>query len=187
MNEPKLLTKAEFAKIAGVSTRTIERLSQDGVVAPIKKKPLSFSLDDIAAYVSKIINEAKGKEKDAIAKDKELAKLDGEARIKQAKAETEELKLKELRGELHRAEDVEAIVTDHALYVRSLLLAMPGKLAVDVANINTAAEAAERIKKEVYHVLNAAVDYRYDPEEYAKRVREREGWKDMQNEESQSD
>lgn len=183
MNETKMLTKAEFAKIAGVSVRTIERLSQEGKITPVKKKPVCFSLDTVAAYINQILDEAKGKEKDAMAKDKELSKLDGEARIKQAKAEMEELKLKELRGELHAAEDVKAIVTDHALYIRSLLLAMPGKLAVDVANINTAAEAADRIKKEVYRVLTAAANYKYDPEEYAKRVRDREGWKESQDEE----
>lgn len=184
MNQAKLLTKAEFAKLAGISTRTVERLSQDGKVKPERKKPLSFTVDSVAEYINKLLDESKNKEKDEIAKDKELLKLDGEARIKQAKAEQEELKLKELRGELHSADDVEAITTDHALYIRSMLLAMPGKLAVDLANISTAAEASERIRKEVYYILDCASEYKYDPAEYAKRVREREGWKEMNEEET---
>lgn len=183
MKEEKTFTKVEFAKLLGVSTRSIDFWVENKKVTPLQTKPMKFTLDEIAKCIKTILDEAKGKEKDAMAKDKELSKLDGEARIKQAKAEIEELKLKELHGELHAAEDVKAIVTDHALYVRSLLLAMPGKLAVDVTNVNTAAEAADRIKKEVYRVLTAAANYKYDPEEYAKRVRDREGWKESQDEE----
>lgn len=182
MGTVKTLTKLEVSKILRVSTRTIERMVESDKIKVLQVNPMKFAIDDVAEYIQELIGESKSKEKDQIAKDKELSKLDGEARIKQAKAEMEELKLKELRGELHAAEDVEAIVTDHALYVRSMLLAMPGKLAVDVANINTAAEAADRIKKEVYRILECAADYRYDPEEYAKRVREREGWKEIEDE-----
>ena len=107
--------------------------------------------------------------------DLEEAKLRAEARIKKARAEMAELHADELAGKLHRAEDVEAITTDHVLYMRSMLLAMPGKLAVDLAAIQTATEAAECVKREVYYVLKNLANYRYDPDEYAKRVRERNG------------
>ena len=82
---------------------------------------------------------------------------------------------------MHRAEDVEAITTDHVLFLRSMLLAMPGKLAVDCANCNSAAETAARIQKEVYYILDNLANYRYDPEEYKKRVRERRGWESERN------
>lgn len=182
MKTDKLFTKAEFAKLANTSSRSIERAVEDKKVTPIQKRPMKFTIDEVSNFIKNKIDDAKGKEKEEIIRDKELSKLDGEARIKQAKAEIEELKLKELRGELHAAEDVETIVTDHVLYIRSMLLAMPGKLAVDVAHINTPSEVSNRIKKEVYHILNCAADYKYKPDEYAKRVREREGWKDSQDE-----
>ena len=54
-------------------------------------------------------------------------------------------------------------------------MAMPGKLAVDLAGTHTAPEQADRVKREVYFVLNALADYRYDPEVYKARVRERQG------------
>ena len=100
-----------------------------------------------------------------------------------AKAEMAELELKELKGELHRASDVEAITTDHVMFVRSMLMALPGKLAVDLAAIQTASEAAERVKQEVYAILQRLSDYRYDPEEYKRRVRERQGWNERQGDE----
>ena len=105
-----------------------------------------------------------------------------EVTIKKSKAEAAKLELKELQGKMHRAEDVEAITTDHVLYFRSMLTAIPGKLAVDCANCKTAAEAAERIQQEVYYILDELSNYRYDPDEYKKRVRERQGWESEQRE-----
>ena len=85
----------------------------------------------------------------------------------------EELKLQEFKGELHRAEDVEQITTEHVMQVRAMLMALPNKLAVDLAHISTAAEAAERIRKEVQTVLEDLSTFRYDKEAYHKRMRER--------------
>ena len=90
------------------------------------------------------------------------------------------MELKELQGKMHRAEDVEAIMTDHVLFLRSMLMAMPGKLAVDLSGTHTAPEQAERVKKEIYYILNQLADYRYDPEKYKARVRERQGWNERQ-------
>ena len=77
---------------------------------------------------------------------------------------------------MHRSEDVEAVITDLVYLIRSMLVALPGRLAVDAAQAQTAAEASVIIRKEVYKILEELADYQYDPEEFAKRVREREGW-----------
>ena len=60
-----------------------------------------------------------------------------------------------------------------------MLMAMPGKLAVDLAGTHTAPEQADRVKREVYYLLERLAEYRYDPEEYRARVRERQGWNDQ--------
>ena len=59
-----------------------------------------------------------------------------------------------------------------------MLMALPGRLAVDTAAAATAAEASEIIRAEVYKVLEELAGYKYDPDEYARRVRDREGWTD---------
>ena len=82
---------------------------------------------------------------------------------------------------MHRAEDVKAITTDHVLYMRSMLMALPGKLAVDCAACKTPSEAAARITEEVHRVLSNLADYEYDPEAYAQRVRDRRGWTEKHN------
>lgn len=165
-----------IAKIFGVSTRRVEQLKTEGIIKG-QGKPTKYDLlPTIQDYIKYLSDKANGREKKEKDSANESMKLDAEARIKKAKAEVAELELKELRGKLHRAEDVEAIVTDSVLLIRSMLLALPGKLAVDLASMEDAAEVADRIKKEVYDVLNRMSEYEYDAEAYAERVKEREGW-----------
>lgn len=167
-----------IAQIFGVSTRRVEQLKSEGIIKG-QGKPTKYDLfPTIRDYIKYLSDKANGREKKEADAQLETEKLSAEKRIKEAKAEMAELELQELKGELHRASDVEAITTDHVLYMRSMLMAMPGKLAVDVATLSSAAECAERIKQEVYTVLNNLADYRYDPDEYKRRVRERNGWND---------
>lgn len=167
---------AVIAKLFKKSTRRIEQLKAEGIIKG-EGKPTKYDLlPTVQAYIEYLEGKAYGREKKEAMEGLEHDKLDAEARIKKAKAESAELELKELKGQLHKAEDVEAITTDHVLFLRSMLMAMPGKLAVDCAACKTAAEAADRIRREVYYILDNLTEYRYDPEEYKKRVRERRGW-----------
>lgn len=176
-NNQNLQGTQVIAKIFGVSVRRIEQLTAEGVIVAAQTRPRKYDLlPTIQAYIKYLSDKANGREKKETDAELETAKLQAENRIKTAKAEMAEMELKELQGELHRAEDVEAIVTDHVMLVRSMLMAMPGKLAVDLAAIDNAPEAAERVKQEVHTVLNGLANYRYDPDEYKKRVRQRRGW-----------
>lgn len=168
--------KQVIAKIFGVSTRRVEQLKSEGIIKG-QGKPTKYDLlPTIKAYIRYLSDKAYGREKKQSDAELETEKKSAEARYKKAKADMAELELKELRGELHRASDVEAIVTDHVMTLRSMLMSMPGKVAVDMAEIKTAPEAAERMKQEVHFILQSLADYRYDPEEYKRRVRERQGW-----------
>jgi phage terminase Nu1 subunit (DNA packaging protein) len=165
-----------IAKIFGVSTRRIEQLKTEGIIKG-QGKPTKYDLlPTIQAYIKYLSDKANGREKKETDAQLETDKLSAEKRIKEAKAEMVELELAELRGQLHRAEDVEAITTDHVLFLRSMLMAMPGKLAVDLAGEHTAAEQSERVNREVRYILEQLAGYKYDPEEYKKRVTARKGW-----------
>lgn len=165
-----------IAKIFGVSTRRVEQLKTEGIIKG-QGKPTKYDLlPTIQAYIKYLSDKANGREKKQTDAQLTTSKLEAESRIKTAKAEMAELELKELQGKMHRAEDVEAITTDHVFFVRSMLMAMPGKLAVDLAGTHTAAEQADRVKQEVYYILENLAGYKYDPEEYKKRVMERQGW-----------
>ena len=172
-----------IAKLFGVSTRRVEQLKTEGIIKG-EGKPTKYDLlPTIQAYIKYLSDKANGREKKETMANLEEAKLSAEVEIKKSKAEAARLELKELQGKMHRAEDVEAIFTDHVLFLRSMLLAMPGKLAVDLSGEHTAAEQAETVKREVYYILNNLADYRYDPEEYKKRVMERQGWETQREDE----
>jgi hypothetical protein len=65
-----------------------------------------------------------------------------------------------------------------------MMIALPGRLAIDVVGAKTAAEASNMIRAEAYKILEELSNYRYDPEVYAKRVRERQGWSELMNDEA---
>ena len=173
-----LKSSREIADVLGISVRQVQRLTLDGIIEAVSgERPYRYDLETVVRqYCAFLAEKLKSQDKSNVILGLEESKLRAEVEIKTAKAETAQLELDELRGILHRAEDVEAITTDHVLYVRSMLMAMPGKLAVDLAGTHTAAEQAERVKKEVYFILNQLASYKYDPEEYKKRVMERQGW-----------
>lgn len=106
----------------------------------------------------------------------EAAQKAAEVTLKVAKATVAKLEADELQGKMHRSEDVAAMTEDLIFSIRGMLVALPGRLAVDVANANTAAEAAEIIRKGVFEVMREIANYRYDPKKYEERVRERRKW-----------
>ena len=162
-----------MASLFGVTTRRVEQLKTEGIIQG-EGRPIKYDLfPTVKSYIQYLSDKANGREKKATDQENESLKIEAEARFKQAKAEMEELKLQEFKGELHRAEDVEQITTEHVMQVRAMLMALPNKLAVDLAHISTAAEAAERIRKEVQTVLEDLSTFRYDKEAYHKRMRER--------------
>lgn len=165
-----------IAQIFGVSTRRVEQLKTEGVIEG-QGKPTKYDLlPTIKAYIKYLADKAYGREVKKTTAQLEESKLRAEVDIKEAKAEAARLELKELQGKMHRAEDVEAIMTDHVLYLRSLLMAMPGKLAVDLSGTHTASEQADRVKTEVYWILENLSEYKYDPAVYKQRVTQRRGW-----------
>ena len=133
-------------------------------------------VESTRSYVQYLRDKAAGRGEKGIPESKELEKFDAEVRIKQAKAQIAELEAQELQGTMHRSEDVAALTEDLLYTVRDSLLALPGRLAVDVARSETAAEAAEIVKREVYLVMQDLSAYAYDPKTYAERVRERMDW-----------
>ncbi len=171
--------KAEdLANLFALTGQWINQLTRDGI---LKKRDTPAGkrynvVESTRSYVQYLREKAAGRGEKGIPESKELEKFEAEVRIKQAKADIAELEAQELQGTLHRSEDVAALTEDLLYTVRDSLLALPGRLAVDVAAASTAAEAAEIIKREVYLVMKDLSGYNYDPEKYAERVRARMDW-----------
>lgn len=171
-------TSAQVGKVFHLTSKRIQQLTADGIIETVETpKGRRYDWDaTVERYIAYLSEKAHGRERKNSTEKLEEQKLQAEVDIKQAKAEIAQLELDELRGKLHRAEDVEAITTDHVLFFRSMLIGMPGKLAVDLGGTHTAAEQAERVKKEICFILDQLANYKYDPAEYKKRVMERQGW-----------
>ena len=98
---------------------------------------------------------------------------EAEADLKEAKAAIFKYQREELEGKLHRSEDVEAVLTDLVFEIRGMISALPGRLAVDTAQISTPEEEAIRIRDECNVILNSLAGYKYDPARFQRRVRDR--------------
>ncbi len=176
----KLVDSKIIAQLFGVSVRRVQQLAQDGTILATKHKGVNQYdlLPTIQRYIKHLTEKANNREqkKDG---EIELKKQGAEADLKRSKADMAALQLKELESKMHRSEDVEAVMTDLVYVIRGMLMALPGRLAVDTAGAASAAEASEIIRSEVYKVLEELAAYKYDPEVYARRVRDREGWGDL--------
>ncbi len=175
--------KTKFiAELFGVSERRVQQMTEEQKIletVSVKEGGRRVNRYDLAPtiqrYIRHLSERAKKKETPLTDAENESAKLEAEAKYKQAKAKMEELKLKELQGELHRSEDVKEIVTNNVMLIRGMLLALPGQLAVDMESAKTAAEASEIMKRAVHRVLLDLSRYEYDGDAYKELVKERYG------------
>ena len=169
-----------IAKLFDLDVRRVQPLAKEGILPAASQRPYKFDLlPTVKAYIRYLRDRANGKEaKTADTVKAEADKLRAEADLKQSKAKIAELQLKELEGKMHRSEDVEALTNDLVYTARSMIMALPGRLAMDVVQAGSANEASALIRTECYKILDELAGYQYDPEAYRRRVRDREGWSD---------
>ena len=173
-----IVPTSKIAEIIGRTEQRVNQLAKEGVLE--KRAVGKWDLvQNLKMYIAFLENGSKGDSSLLI------QKLQADVDYKRAKADTAQLKLEELEGCVIRAEDVESVMTDHVYAVRGMLTALPGRLAIDVMGASSPAEASEIIRKEIYKVLEDLSNYKYDPDVFAKRVRERQGWGELPNEERQ--
>lgn len=169
-----------IAKLFDLDVRRVQQLAKEGILPAASQRPYKFDLlPTVKAYIRYLRDRANGKEaKTADTVKAEADKLRAEADLKQSKAKIAELQLKELEGKMHRSEDVEALTNDLVYTARSMIMALPGRLAMDVVQAGSANEASALIRTECYKILDELAGYQYDPEAYRRRMRDREGWSD---------
>ena len=182
----KLQSAAIIAKLFGVTDRRVQQLAKEGIIPAVQTRPYRFDLlQTVQAYIKYLSDKASGKEQKSADTVKAGAdKLRAEADLKQSKAKIAELQLKELEGKMHRSEDVEAMTNDLVYTIRSMILALPGRLAMDVTRATSANEASAVIRSECHKILDELAGYKYDPDEYQRRVMDREGWSDSLSDEA---
>lgn len=171
-----------IARLFGKTARRIYQLTQDGVLStePTPEGNRYDLLPTVQRYIQYLEEKNKSGQPAAVTEKLEK-KLDAEIKYKEAKAGKAKLELDELKGKLHRSEDIEKITNELVFSVRSMLLALPGRVAMDLAAINTAPAVSEYMARHVAALLDELATHEYNPEAYAQLVREREGWETADN------
>lgn len=167
------LKTADMCAMTGKSNQWIGQLASQGVLFKVQTAHgnLYEMHDAVKAYIGNLEErQASEDDKEADLKKKQLT---AEVSMKQSKALIASLDAKERQGKMHRSEDVAAMTEDLIYAIRGALLALPGRLAVDVLTATNAAEASELIREEVSRVMEELSRYQYYPAKYQERVRER--------------
>ena len=168
---------ADICRLIGKSNQWVGQLVSQGTLHK-KKTPhgLMFELaSNMPDYCAMLDARAEPEKSEADLK-RENAKSAAEITLKAAKATIAQLEAAELQGKMHRSEDVAAMTEDLVFFFFFMLAALPGRLAVDVATAESAAEASDIIRQEVHLIMAEIAKYRYDPAKYEERVRERRKW-----------
>lgn len=171
INDETEVGATELATVLGLTARRIQQMGQDGTFVTVSRGKYLLA-DNVQRYINFLSKPAVDEEDAKMEKAKRIS----EAQIKAAKATVAKLEADELKGKMHRSEDVAAMTEDLIYTIRGALTALPGRLAVDVAAVSTAAEVAEIIRREISKIMGELASYRYDPKKYEERVRERLSW-----------
>lgn len=164
-----------LASYFGISARRVQQLAQDNIIPSVKEKGNYYFDPPIAIkkYITYLQDALNKKSKNT--EEQETKKLDVEIRLKEAKASYAEMELNELKGKMHRSEDVQALIEDLAATIKGMIAGLPGRLAMDVVNLETAAEVSDVIEKACYEILNQLSEYEYNPDYFKERVQQRGG------------
>lgn len=178
LNDETVVNTTTMASVLGLTVRRVQQLIQDGTLQTESKGRILL-IENVQRYISYAGNGRISEEEQKL----EIAKKAADVKIKKARADILRLEAEELKGNFHRSEDVEAITTDLVMSIRSMLTSLPGRLAVAVAQHDSAEECSIIIKEQINDVLNALSDYDYNPKKYEERVRQRRAWAEAMEEE----
>lgn len=165
------VSATSLAVIFGVTVRRIQQLAQDGVFQPVRRGKYSLP-DAVQRYIKYKVDDVSQKSNSEIERERDEA----EVRIKRAKAIVAEHEAQELSGNMHRSEDVAALTEDLIYTIRGMMMALPGRLAIDAAALGDPNDVSALIREEVFNIMKQLAQYEYDPQKYAARVRERRKW-----------
>lgn len=178
ITEETTVTPAELAAVLRRTGRRVRQLTEDGVL--LKNGDGRYALiENIHLWHANAAGKPVDEDELKLAKAQRVS----EVQLKSSRAAIAKMEADELRGLMHRAEDVAAITEDLVFTIRGALMALPGRLAVDVASCNTPAEASEVIRREVHKIMRELAAYHYDPKKYDERVRDRMSWSSGNNDE----
>ena len=151
-----VVNQKELAQCLGISSRRVRQLREEGLFH-LSKVEKGYNLEkSIQEYIEYKVNAETGRRAS-------ISKEEVQAEHEEVKMKISLLKLRKLRRELHEAADVENFLTEMLLRFRNRLLAVPSKLAMEVAGESDINLIIQAIRKEMLGVLEELSEY--DPDE----------------------
>jgi phage terminase Nu1 subunit (DNA packaging protein) len=144
-----LVSSKVLESLFGVADRTIRDLTDKGIIKRDSHgKYLFWSSAKSYIVALKVANAGKSRTKTE--DDEELIDLDTEkAEHERLKKQITEIKLQLIQGKVHKAEDVEAVMTDMFAKFKSKMTALPSKLAKKLEG---------KSKVEIQRILKTEID-----------------------------
>jgi phage terminase Nu1 subunit (DNA packaging protein) len=146
-----IVTTEQISEILGVTTRRIQQLAKENALVRV-----AHGKYDLPASIQKYIEYMTVAD---ILPDGELDKAQEEAKWTQARRKKTELELQIMKGELHRSEDVQLVMSDMLGNFRARLLAIPSKIAPQLLGLTDILTVKEMLKEAVYEAMNELADY----------------------------
>lgn len=164
------VSTTELARVLGITARRVQQMAQDGTLNLVRRGRFNLC-ESIQQYIKFLASEKESGSQD---KERQIA----ETSFKKARAIVAMLEAQELQGKMHRSDDVAEFWDDMGYAIRSVLLALPGRVAVDMAEATGAdpAVCADLIRKECVKGMEELRQHRYDPKKYEEKVRGRMSW-----------
>lgn len=151
---------AVLGNIFGVTDRRVRQMAEEGIIVRAAKGRYNL-VESLKNYILSLKLAAEGATADS--PDGEIDFDEEKALHERVKRHISELKLQTMKGELHKAEDVERVMSDMLAAFKTRVMNIPSKVA-PVLEDRDAAYIKERLTGEVIEALNELKDY--DPKEF---------------------
>ncbi len=149
-----------MANIFSLSERRVRQMAEEGIVVRAAKGRYRL-VESLKNYMLALKLAAEGM--NAENPDGEININEEKALHERVKRHISEMKYRVMKGKLHKAENVERVMTDMLASFKTRLLNIPSKVAPSLENRKTA-YIKDRLSKEISEVLNELKDY--DPKHF---------------------
>ncbi len=146
---------AVLGELFGVKDRRIRQMAEEGIVVRAAKGRYKL-VDSVKNYLLTLKLAAEGVGVELV--DGEISFDEEKALHERVKRHISELKLQIMKGELHKAEDVEIVMTDMLAAFKTRMMNIPSKVAPILESRDTAF-IKDRLTSEVTEALNELKDY----------------------------
>ncbi len=154
------VSAAVLGDMFGVTDRRIRQMAEEGIVVRAAKGRYKL-VESIKNYLLTLKLAAEGVGMELA--DGEINFDEEKALHERVKRHISELKLQVMKGELHKAEDVQIVMMDMLVAFKTKIMGIPSKAAPILEN-REAVFIKERLTKEVIEALNELKDY--DPKAF---------------------